>query len=233
MLYTPSVDIIWSLTCLKHFKGFSWKTSWTFSFLTIFMHVKLINNILFLCTCDWLLTYIIRWYSQSYEKRMFCYFRNLVILLKVIICVLVRWCQYYCAYECIDMVWKAMIGGLPKGEKLICLNYYMWHRKIQYLQNKQVVIETLINSVEKPLNGNTEQHAWSTTRKEDFPSRSTLSVLEISAFFRWLLRNVGICDSFPRHFCLALGLLHFWPTLFSSCPLWNLIVWWFSLKAGI
>ena len=34
----------------------------------------------------------------------------------------------------------------------------MWHRKIQYLLNKQEVLETLTNVMMQPENGNTAQH---------------------------------------------------------------------------
>lgn len=52
---------------------------------------------------------------------------------------------------------KRIIGIFTKGEKLDDLDYHMWHR-IQYLLNEQEVLEPLTNNLEKPRDGNTEQH---------------------------------------------------------------------------
>ena len=56
------------------------------------------------------------------------------------------------------MASKGIVANINKGEKLDGENYNIWHRKIQYVLNKQEVIETLTHSLSKPNEGSTEQH---------------------------------------------------------------------------
>ena len=63
-----------------------------------------------------------------------------------------------CVMNVVNMATKNVVANLTKGEKLDGTNYNMWHRKIQYLLNKQKVLETLTNVMMRPENGNTTQH---------------------------------------------------------------------------
>lgn len=53
---------------------------------------------------------------------------------------------------------KNVVANLTKGEKLDETNYDMWHRKIQYLLNKQDVLKNPSHLMIQPEEGNTFQH---------------------------------------------------------------------------
>lgn len=56
------------------------------------------------------------------------------------------------------MASKSIVTDLNKGEKLDGKNYDIWHRKIRYVLNEQVVLETLSHSLTKPMQEDTEQN---------------------------------------------------------------------------
>lgn len=54
------------------------------------------------------------------------------------------------------IIWsQRTVVDLTKGEKLYGTNYDIWHRKIQYLSNKVEFLETIINAMKQPIEGNT------------------------------------------------------------------------------
>ena len=69
---------------------------------------------------------------------------------------------------CSEMASKSIIADLNKGEKLDGDNYDIWHRKIQYVLDEQEVLETLTQSLDKPEDGDTEQHQHDLTAYENW-----------------------------------------------------------------
>ena len=55
------------------------------------------------------------------------------------------------------MASKNIIADLNKGEKLGGDNYDIWHRKIRYVLNKQVVLDTITHSMTAPQRWDTPQ----------------------------------------------------------------------------
>ena len=53
---------------------------------------------------------------------------------------------------------KIIIADLNYGDKLSKKNYYVWHRKIEYLLEKQEMLETITQHIAEPEQGNTTQH---------------------------------------------------------------------------
>ena len=56
------------------------------------------------------------------------------------------------------MAAKNVVANLTRGDKLIDNNYDIWHKKIQYLLNKQELQETLSSNMTRPEDGNMAQH---------------------------------------------------------------------------
>ena len=53
---------------------------------------------------------------------------------------------------------KSIIVDLNQGDKLNEKNYDVWHRKIQYVLERQEMLETITQSMAKLEHGNTAQH---------------------------------------------------------------------------
>ena len=53
---------------------------------------------------------------------------------------------------------KSIIVDLNHGDKLNEKNYDVWHRKIEYLLEKQEMLETITQSMTEPEHGDTAQH---------------------------------------------------------------------------